>query len=137
MPSFVQNEYACQPVNNIADTAIGLTSFILTFFFTITTDSSLKHQILKDNYTRICDQVAAKPYSITRLVDKLHSKEFITLDTMQAVNHITSLHPYDRATTMLRPAIYCCSPHNVDGLIEILKEFRIEIPPSLKVCFYN
>ena len=86
-------------------------------------------KVLSRNYTCICNQIAANPDIIPRLADELHSKEFITLDTSQAVKYTPSLIPYQRATRVMEPAIDRSAPHTVDKLIEILRKFLIEIQP--------
>ena len=83
----------------------------------------------------VCEQIAANPDIIPRLTDKLHSKEFITLDTQQAVNYTPSLSPYERATRIMTPAINRCTHRNVDQLIEILEQFLIDIWPPQEERF--
>ena len=123
-----------------ADTAIGLTSNVIHShnFFMITTGSSLI-QVVKDMNTHvyICKKVAKNHSIIPQLAEKLQSKNFITLATAQDVKHKQSLGLYEKASTMMEPAIDHCNARNVDQFIKILEEFRIEIPPPQEVCFYS
>ena len=101
----------------------------------ITAGSLDRLKVLNSNYMCICEQIAANPDIITRLADKLHSKEFINIDTLQAVNYTPSLSPYERATRIMRPAIDRSTHRSVVKLIEILEEFLIVIWPPQEVCF--
>ena len=104
----------------------------------ITTGLSLI-QVVKDMNTHvyICEKVAKNHSIIPRLAEKLQSKKFIVLATVQDLEHKQGLGPYEKASMMMGPAIDRCTNRNVDRFVKILEEFGIEIPPPQEVCLYN